>query len=640
MKPIIFSKILVIPLLVCCSIAHVSAQKTQKIGDNPYTIDAQAVLELESTTKGFLLPRMSEAQMNLITTPTEGMMVYCTDCGTGSDGELRIAYNSNWQTFKGDVTGDITGNAATVTTNANLTGPITSTGNTTSIGSQTGTGVTFAMSASPSLTGVPTAPTAAAATNTTQLATTAFVTAAASSSNFVDLTTAQTIAGIKSFTSLTTSNGFKVNGVGGFPTIGNQGSYFYWNVPNAGASDGYTSFINQRGTGPGGFKFYNVLSGTMTTANLPIAEIDASGNILANAFVKSGGTSSQYLMADGSVDATSYAPVASPTFTGTPLAPTASAGTNTTQIATTAFVTAAASSSNFVDVTTAQTVAGAKTFSSDLKVNSLTVGLGAGSIITNTAVGKQTLQANTTGTLNTALGSSSLSTNTEGFGNTAIGGNALESNINGLENTAVGYFSLQKNTGSRNTAIGLNAMDQNTTGANNTAVGYVALNANTTGELNTAIGYGADVSLGTLTNATAIGNNAVVANSNTIQLGNTAITNVKTSGTLTAGDVTYTSTDGTTGQLLTTDGSGNTSWVAPAATIREVADEFTATASQTSFTLTQTPSANSKVKMFVNGIRISNTAYNVNGGSLTYNSANNGGNSLTAGDRIQMDYYY
>ena len=36
-------------------------------------------------------------------------------------------------------------------------------------------------------------------------------------------------------------------------------------------------------------------------------------------------------------------PTASPTFTGTPAAPTASAGTNTTQLATTAFVTAATS---------------------------------------------------------------------------------------------------------------------------------------------------------------------------------------------------------------------------------------------------------------------------------------------------------
>ncbi len=44
-----------------------------------------------------------------------------------------------------------TGNAATVTTNANLTGPITSSGNATSVASQTGTGSVFVMSSGPSL---------------------------------------------------------------------------------------------------------------------------------------------------------------------------------------------------------------------------------------------------------------------------------------------------------------------------------------------------------------------------------------------------------------------------------------------------------------------------------------------------------
>lgn len=58
-------------------------------------------------------------------------------------------------TSSGTNTGDqtnISGNAATVTTNANLTGPIASSGNATSITSQTGTGTTFVMQASPSLT--------------------------------------------------------------------------------------------------------------------------------------------------------------------------------------------------------------------------------------------------------------------------------------------------------------------------------------------------------------------------------------------------------------------------------------------------------------------------------------------------------
>ena len=58
----------------------------------------------------------------------------------------------------GNVTGNVsgssgscTGNASTVTTNANLTGPITSVGNATSIASQTGTGTKFVVDTSPTL---------------------------------------------------------------------------------------------------------------------------------------------------------------------------------------------------------------------------------------------------------------------------------------------------------------------------------------------------------------------------------------------------------------------------------------------------------------------------------------------------------
>ena len=74
--------------------------------------------------------------------------------------------------------------------------------------------------------------------------------------------------------------------------------------------------------------------------------------------------------------------------------------------------------------------------------------------------------------------------------------------------------------------------------------------------------------------------------------------------------------------------------------VREVSDEFTATASQTVFTLTQTKSVNSKVKMFINGVRISNSAYTLVGTALTYVPASNAGYSLTLSDRIQFDYYF
>ena len=44
--------------------------------------------------------------------------------------------------------------------------------------------------------------------------------------------------------------------------------------------------------------------------------------------------------------------------------------------------------------------------------------------------------------------------------------------------------------------------------------------------------------------------------------------------------------------------------------------------------------------MYINGVRISNSAYSITGTTLTYNATNNGAYSLTASDRIQFDYYY
>lgn len=110
---------------------------------------------------------------------------------------------------------------------------------------------------------------------------------------------------------------------------------------------------------------------------------------------------------------------------------------------------------------------------------------------------------------------------------------ALYSNTTGLHNTAVGYQSLFSNTtGSVNTAIGLTALYNNTSGSNNTALGVEALLSNTRGSNNTALGNRADVASSNLTNATAIGSGAIVSTSNTIQLGNTSVVTVVTSGAI------------------------------------------------------------------------------------------------------------
>lgn len=184
--------------------------------------------------------------------------------------------------------GSITGNAATVTTNANLTGPITSTGNATSVASQTGTGTTFVMSASPTLTGTPTLPSGTIATtqitgnNSTAIATTAFVTAAVSGGTTTNFT--GSLAG-------------EVTGTQSATVVGNA------------------AVIGKVLTG------YTSGAGTVTaTDNILQAVQKINGNDVLKA------------------------PLASPTLTGIPLAPTAIAGTNTTQIASTAFVNTAISS--------------------------------------------------------------------------------------------------------------------------------------------------------------------------------------------------------------------------------------------------------------------------------------------------------
>lgn len=74
-----------------------------------------------------------------------------------------------------NLTGTATGlTAGNVITNANLTGPITSVGNTTAVASQTGTGSTFVMNTSPTLSN-PIVGTQVAGDNSTKAASTAYV---------------------------------------------------------------------------------------------------------------------------------------------------------------------------------------------------------------------------------------------------------------------------------------------------------------------------------------------------------------------------------------------------------------------------------------------------------------------------------
>lgn len=157
----------------------------------------------------------------------------------------------------------------------------------------------------------------------------------------------------------------------------------------------------------------------------------------------------------------------------------------------------------------------------------------------NTAIGYNSLHGNASGEVsghdNVAIGSNSLSLNYEGTRNVSIGSEALKSNLKGEDNTATGFQALVLNSiGNNNVANGALAL-KNNMASNNVAIGYSALLNNTTGSSNTAIGYNSGPIMENLTNTTTIGNGARVSSSNTIQLGNAAITTI-------AGQVAFTTT--------------------------------------------------------------------------------------------------
>jgi len=218
---------------------------------------------------------------------------------------------------------------------------------------------------------------------------------------------------------------------------------------------------------------------------------------------------------------------------------------------------------SFVDLTTAQTIAGVKSFSSNISANGVSLGRGAGNNDESVAIGQGAMGAsNVNGKRNTAVGAGAMRSynGTYWDNNTSIGYWNMPSLTSGNGNTSVGAESmLNLLTGTQNTSIGNQSLI-NVLGNNNVGVGKRAGQTITTGSQNTIIGTDADVSSATLSNATALGYGANVTASNTIQLGNSNVTNVKTSGTITAGAVTYPNVDGTAGQVLTANANGVPTW--------------------------------------------------------------------------------
>jgi hypothetical protein len=144
----------------------------------------------------------------------------------------------------------------------------------------------------------------------------------------------------------------------------------------------------------------------------------------------------------------------------------------------------------------------------------------------NTAVGFDALGWGQYGNYNTGIGHEALNGN-EGIYNTATGYSSAPAGNLGSRNNSYGALSLTANsTGNQNTAIGYQSMNANTSGSFNVALGNSALTGNVTGTYNTTVGYNADVTVDSLTNATAIGANAFVNANNKVVIGNSSVTSI------------------------------------------------------------------------------------------------------------------
>lgn len=89
------------------------------------TPDASAKLEVNSTTKGLLTPRMTSAQRTAITSPANGLLVFQTDGVTGFYLNTGTSASPVWARINTDWTktgNDIAYTAGNVSTTGNLTG--------------------------------------------------------------------------------------------------------------------------------------------------------------------------------------------------------------------------------------------------------------------------------------------------------------------------------------------------------------------------------------------------------------------------------------------------------------------------------------------------------------------------------------
>ncbi len=89
-----------INFLLLFTLSFICETNAQSVGIGTSNPSISAILEISSTTQGFLPPRMTLEERNSINTPETGLIIYCTNCGTYG-GEPEFFNGTEWRNLAG-----------------------------------------------------------------------------------------------------------------------------------------------------------------------------------------------------------------------------------------------------------------------------------------------------------------------------------------------------------------------------------------------------------------------------------------------------------------------------------------------------------------------------------------------------------
>ncbi|MBL7813865.1 MAG: tail fiber domain-containing protein [Saprospiraceae bacterium] len=564
------NKILPLSIALALLTASTWAQTDLKIGTSPGAISPSAVFEAASTTKGMLIPRMTTAQMNAISSPANGLQIYNT-----TDGCIYIYRTSAWLSTCSPtyaMAWGLLGNSGT-TAGTNFIGTtdaqdvVLKRNNTEGLRLSSGKTVN---------TGDLTVSNRFIAGNMGTLDSLSLINAVGTQTSYTN-----NVHGLRADFTVTPPSGYTYSTFGGYHKLtvrgANGGNYHagslgYVSNENTGTvpvvvGAGGTVIHNSVGTIAGTYglqsSIYNNSTGTITNAYGTYTQIyNLSTGTITNAygeyitpFIKSGGTMTNAygLYIDNQTAATNNYGIyvngastralhinsgtsyfggnvgintTSPTYKLDIDAQTGGAGNPLRLLGLNAGATSDSIISSNSGILRRLSI-------NQILANAWNITGNAGTVDGTNFIGTTdniplSMRVNNQkagridNTLNNVfLGYQAGNVNT-GTQNTFMGHQAGLVNTTGNHNTAIGNATLINNTSADfNTAIGSTALNANTTGLSNVAVGYQAAYANTSGAYNSALGTTALSGNTTGVHNTAIGFSAL--NANTIGHTNTAI---------------------------------------------------------------------------------------------------------------------